>query len=461
MLLLLLQVIPQPDAVLQSLQQQLLFILQQKHQLDQFRLLLNQQLLSLQRTPLDNLALYQQQVLQLRQQQFQATEAHKQLELQHQQINLKMLQHYNTPKPINDIIPNQMPSGLLPQATPTNMFPQQPFPPQTTPNNIFPPRAMPAQMLHPQAMPTQMLQQHATPTQMLPPQVHNPVLPAQIPPRPNQAPPNGLHNSDNSTNHTIVHNNNNGITGMDSSLKKETDDDMIDDEMEHLLVQSQSDFFAQKDTPQPSPSSSSMASTDDSQLVDQYYCQVCGVSFKSEGTDAQHSEDAHETSLASMFHTTNFETYTDHIKSKSHQDNYFSHSQFISFKLRVYSEPRKQLDSLLDDTARIESANLERIVFYIRSKLREFDQEIEEYKDSYKWRIANNRTVSFVDEMMAFSRQIMKARAVESVKMVPVSNYGQHDLADMVFIDDDDDYGIDEIDVKIRHDPKKKNVQKK
>ena len=505
-----------------------MFILQQKHQLERYRLLLNQQLLSLQQTPLDNLALYQQQLLHLRQQQYQSTEAYRQLELQHQQINLKML-HYSTQKqssqltqalPTQTLPPQVLPTQMFPsQALPTQtlppqamsaqtlppqtlspqMFPSQALPTQTLPPQVMsaqtlPPQTLPPQMF-PQALPSQMFPHQALSTQTLPPQalptqmfpsqalptqtIPNQVLSNQIPPTqsltshilPNQAPgtvPNGSGNLQNGGSLSnppapvgiTIHNNINGGVSRGSVVgsKRDTDEDMIDDEMEHLLVRPQSGFFGEKEIQQSSPS---IGGGEDNELVDQYYCQVCGVSFKTEGSETN-LEDNHETSLASMFHNTNFETYAEHVKSQPHLENCFSHSQFISFKQQVYAEPRKQLDDLLDDTTRIESANLERSMFYIRSKLREFDQEIEDYKDAYKWRLAHSRTVTFVEEMIALSRQLMKKRAVESVKMVPLPNYTEHNLANMVFIDDEDDYGIEGIDVKSRDaKKKKKNLQKK
>lgn len=406
------------DPVLQTLQQQLMFILQQRQQLDKFRMLLNQQLLSLQQTAVDDPALYQQQVVQLRQQQYQASEALRQLDLQHQQINFKMLQHYNAQK-------------LSPQ------FPGVTSPAQVPPTLTTPTQAMP------------------TPIQF--PPTHN--MAGNLPvPSPNVVgfdsqtdDASSLASSKSPTpgGHANSHY---SVPPVGEAVKKWVDtEDEIDDEMQHLLVQSQSDFFAKKQVkPVPSPHTG----TEDSELVDQYYCQVCGVSFKSEGSETN----LEENSLASMFHNTNFQTHAEHVQSQMHKENYFSHSQFVSFRQQFYNEPRKQLDNLLSETAKhVDSADLERFVFIAHSKLRDFDQQIEECRDAYKWRNAHGRTVAFVEEIASMSRQLVKMRTVESLKApAVVPGVDEQLLADMVFIDDEEDLDIEDVYRRRRKDSHKK-----
>ena len=405
------------DPVLQTLQQQLMFIQQQRQQLDQFLMLINQQLVAIQQTTIEDPALYQQQMLQLRQQQYQASEALRQLDLQQQQINFKIVQHYNTRK-------------LSPQ-----------FPGVTMPTQVPPTLTTPTQ---------------ATPTPVQLPSTHN--MAGNLPvPSPNVV---GL-NSQTDDSSSLAssksptpggHANSQYNVPVDGAVKKWVDtDEEIDDEMQHLLVQSQSDFFAKE---QVKAVTSPPMGTEDSELVDQYYCQVCGVSFKSEGSETN----LEENSLASMFHNTNFQTHAEHVQSQMHKENYFSHSQFVSFRQQFYNEPRKQLDNLLDETAKhVDSADLERFVFIARSKLRDFDQQIEECRDAYKWRNAHGRTVSFVEEIASMSRQLMKMKTVESLKAPAiVPGVDEQLLADMVFIDDEEDLDIEDVYRRRRKDSHKK-----
>ena len=414
--------------MLQNLQQQMMFILQQRQQLDQYRVLLNQQLLSLQQTPLDNLALYQQQLLQLRQQQFQATEAIQRLELQYQQINFKMmqLQHYNS-------------MNVLSQPTALSQAKQQ-QPMVSTAANL----GLTQRYGLSQVQPSPGLQAGNVTTgnnTIAPTSTVNPNSTLQF-----QRTTKGVDDPV-----LIKPSVNEGLSGATASGKKEVDEDSIDDEMEHLLGLSQSDVLAAKEEDK--------MVNDDGELVDQYYCKVCGVSFKSESSDTKVEDGSSDTSLVSMFHGTNHETHLEHVKSKTHQDNMFSYGKFMSFKEQSYNEPRKQLDNLLDDTARFDSANLDRYVFSVRSKLRDFDQEIEEFKDAYKWRNAYSRMGAFVEEMASISRQMMKMRAVESIKVAPPPTLTDN-LADMVFIDDEDDLGLDIDDGSDARRRKKSNQKK-
>lgn len=410
-----------------------MFILQQKQQLDQYRVLLSQQLLSLQQSPLEDLALYQQQLLQLRQQEYQASEALKQLELQHQQINFKMLQYYNTQKviaasqpqapPITGVSANQLPA-TIPSVTVNQATPNTTITPQLT---QAPPTSSSL------SVDTRSRESSIDPTKHSP--LHEIFFDSKSPS------PIGTKTQDSTRT---------SLDSIVSSFSKRRggshEEEIMDDEMEHLLVKSsQSDFFAEI---KPSAVSSVMGDGgEDSELVDQYYCQVCGVSFKSEGSETNLEEN--NASLASLFfHNANFENHDDHVRSKAHLDNYIAHSQFMKFKQEVYSEPRKQLDTQLDNTAQINSANYERFVFAVRSKLRDFDEEIEDYKDSYKWRNAHSRTVAFVDEIIAMNRQLLKMKSIESIQnpaLQPPSGLPQQNLADLVFVDEEDEFGYDDL----------------
>ena len=192
----------------------------------------------------------------------------------------------------------------------------------------------------------------------------------------------------------------------------DNDDDFnmtIDDEIEKIL----GSFLSQ---PQEQEEPNNDTLTDDitltevdSELVDEHYCQACGISLHKERHNTLLDEDDEDTYLST---NTDAPNYKQHITTQTHRDNLFAYKKYIAVKSGHYTLLRTQLNEALDDAKSLQTvAEIDALLFEIPTELLRFDELLEECVNSHNWKQAHGHLVASLDVLQSYATRLAQTCA--------------------------------------------------
>ena len=149
----------------------------------------------------------------------------------------------------------------------------------------------------------------------------------------------------------------------------------------------------------------------DTELVDNQYCQVCGVSFvKQSVMDDLELE-------GGGVKGGNGSEYKEHIRNQFHIENLQAYKKFNAIKSGPYSLLRSKLEeALVRGRELIAAAEVDALVLQVTSELGELDEQLEESTNSYNWKEAHSRLVSSLDLLQSLALRL--TRTCETVAYV-------------------------------------------
>ena len=190
----------------------------------------------------------------------------------------------------------------------------------------------------------------------------------------------------------------------------DNDDDFnmtIDDEIEKIL----GSFLSQPQVQEEEPSNDAL--TDDitltgvdSELVDEHYCQACGMSLQKERHNTLLDDEDEDTYLSSNSdaHAPN---YKQHITTQTHRDNLLAYKKYIAVRSGHYTLLRTQLNEALTSAKSLQTvAEIDALLFEIPTELLRFDELLEECVNSHNWKQAHGHLVSSLDVLQSYATRL-------------------------------------------------------
>ena len=191
--------------------------------------------------------------------------------------------------------------------------------------------------------------------------------------------------------------------------------------------------------------------SEDSTLIDEHYCSVCGVNLQAIDTAAATDVEAPKPKGG-------LQTFQEHILLLSHQQNLQSFKLFQQAKSLVYDHMVTNVNIALSEAARVDSVSIETMIAQCKSDLRFSEQQLAELSKKQLWKDAQKHVDTFSQMFQLHLQQIQAecAREQQGQSEVSIQRRRSSFKEEDIWVDDDDDEYFDDIEPKNKREKQKK-----
>ena len=191
--------------------------------------------------------------------------------------------------------------------------------------------------------------------------------------------------------------------------------------------------------------------SEDSTLIDEHYCSVCGVNLQAIDTAAATDVEAPKPKGG-------LQTFQEHILLLSHQQNLQSFKLFQQAKSLVYDHMVTNVNIALSEAVRVDSVSIETMIAQCKSDLRFSEQQLAELSKKQLWKDAQKHVDTFSQMFQLHLQQIQAecAREQQGQSEVSIQRRRSSFKEEDIWVDDDDDEYFDDIEPKNKREKQKK-----
>ena len=184
-----------------------------------------------------------------------------------------------------------------------------------------------------------------------------------------------------------------GISQPVVGIPQEWEDELagieFDEEVEQMLSQSVARSEVERPLSEVEVSSSSLSS-EDSALIDEHYCRVCGVGLEPLGRETiavEEGEEGEQQNSHASAKASKQQTFQEHILTPTHQQNLQAFKLFNQQKMMHYDPMVERLSELLREAEiRVNTVDVEMMMAQCKSELLSAEQHLMDIRKQQQWK---------------------------------------------------------------------------